>query len=67
MCQQMQNVIFRASKKYGSWDPEVVNVTVGDYGRITRAGKVGSGILEEEAGDFSEGRKYLRGRTSGEI
>ena len=66
MCQQMQNVILRASKKHGSWDPEVVNV-VGDYGRITRAGKVGSGILEEEAGDFSEGRKYLRGRTSGEI
>jgi len=32
---QFADLIFHASQKYGSWDPEVA-IAVGDYGRITQ-------------------------------
>ena len=62
MCQQTQNVIFRASKKYGSWDLEVVNVTVGDYGRILGQGKSGLEFWRKKQGIFlKDGNIYEDG------
>jgi hypothetical protein len=52
--QQTQNdnsiSFFRASKKCGSWDPEVV-IVVGDYGRITQ-GKSGLVFWRKKLGIF---------------
>jgi len=57
---QFVDLIFRASKKYASWDPEVV-VAVGDYGRITR-GKTGLAFWRRKRGIFlKEGNIYEDG------
>jgi hypothetical protein len=57
---QFVDLIFRASKKYASWDPEVV-VEVGDYGRITR-GKTGLAFWKKKQGIFvKEGNIYKDG------
>ena len=47
---QFVDLIFRASRKYANWDPEV-SVAVGDYGRITR-GKSGLAFWREKQGIF---------------
>jgi hypothetical protein len=47
---QFVDLIFRASKKYASWDPEVI-VEVGDYGRITQ-GKTGLAFWRKKRGIF---------------
>lgn len=55
--QQFVDLIFCASKKYTSWDPEVI-VTVGDYGRITQ-GKTGLVFWRKNWGIFlKEGNIY---------
>jgi len=57
---QFVDLIFCASKKYASWDPEVV-VAVGDYGRITR-GKRGLAFWKRKQGIFlKEGNIYEDG------
>ena len=57
---QFVDLIFRASKKYASWDPEVI-VAVGDYGRITR-GKTGLAFWRRRQGIFlNEGNIYEDG------
>ena len=57
---QFIDLIFRVSKKYASWDPEVV-VEVGDYGRITR-GKRGLAFWKKSRGIFlKEGNIYKDG------
>ena len=57
---QFVDLIFRASKKYGSWDPEVA-VAVGDYGRITR-GKTGLAFWRKKRGIFlKDGNIYEDG------
>jgi len=57
---QFIDLIFRVSKKYASWDPEVI-VEVGDYGRITR-GKIGLAFWKKRQGIFlKEGNIYKDG------
>ena len=57
---QFVDLIFRASKKYASWDPEVT-VSVGDYGRITR-GKTGIAFWRKKQGIFlKDGNIYEDG------
>lgn len=54
---QFVDLIFRASKKYASWDPEI-SVAVGDYGQITR-GKTGLAFWRKKRGIFlKEGNIY---------
>jgi hypothetical protein len=54
------DLIFRASKKYASWDPEVL-VEVGDWGRIT-TGKRGWAFWRSARGTFiKEGNIYKDG------
>ncbi len=62
--QQFVDLIFCASKKYASWDPEVI-AEVGNYGRITR-GKMGLAFWRKRQ-YFLEERKYLEERFSEEI
>jgi hypothetical protein len=57
---QFVDLIFYASAKYGSWDPEVT-VAVGDYGRITR-GKTGLACWRKRQGIFvKDGNIYEDG------
>jgi hypothetical protein len=57
---QFVDLIFRASKKYASWDPEVT-VAVGDYGKITR-GKTGLAFWRKKRGIFlKDGNIYADG------
>jgi hypothetical protein len=51
-------LLFRASKKYASWDPEVV-VEVGDWGRITSGRSVWWAFWRRRRGIFmKEGNIY---------
>jgi hypothetical protein len=55
------DLLFRASKKYASWDPEVV-VEVGDWGRITRGRSVWWAFWRRRRGTFlKEGNIYRDG------
>jgi hypothetical protein len=57
---QFVDLIFRTSKKYASWDPEVP-VAVGDYGRITQ-GKTGLAFWRKKQGIFlKDGNIYEDG------
>ena len=59
---QFVDLIFRASHKYASWDPEVP-VAVGDYGWITR-GKTGLAFWRKKQGIFmKDGNIYDDGLT----
>lgn len=54
------DLIFRSSRKYPNWDPEVA-VTVGDYGRITQ-GTRGIAFWKKKRGTFlKEGNIYKDG------
>ncbi|KAH7921892.1 hypothetical protein BV22DRAFT_1018462 [Leucogyrophana mollusca] len=54
---QYVDLLFRASKKYASWDPELA-VEVGDWGRIT-AGRPGWAFWRRQRGTFlKEGNIY---------
>lgn len=56
------DLLFRASKKYASWDPEVV-VRVGDYGRIS-VGRTGFRFWQRNKGTFlKEGNIYDDGQA----
>ncbi|KAJ6622148.1 hypothetical protein B0H10DRAFT_1788477 [Mycena sp. CBHHK59/15] len=55
------DLIFRASKKYASWDPEVV-VRVGDWGRIT-CGKRGLAFWRKHGTFLKEGNIYDDGKA----
>jgi len=56
------DLLFRASKKYASWDPEV-KVEVGDWGRIT-TGHVGLAFWRRARGTFlKEGNIYKDGKA----
>ncbi|KAF8157146.1 hypothetical protein B0H34DRAFT_489190 [Crassisporium funariophilum] len=56
------DLLFRASKKYASWDPEVA-VHVGDYGRITQ-GRAGWAFWRKRQGIFvKEGNIYTDGHA----
>lgn len=57
---QFVDLIFRASAKYGSWEPEVT-VAVGDYGEITR-GKTYLAFWRKSQGIFlKHGNIYEEG------
>jgi len=57
---QFVDLIFHASKKYGSWDPEVT-IAVGDYGSITQ-GKTGLAFWRKKRGIFvKDGNIYEDG------
>jgi hypothetical protein len=57
---QFVDLIYHASKKYASWDPEVT-VAVGDYGRVTR-GKTGLAFWRKKQGIFlKDGNIYEDG------
>ena len=57
---QFVDLIFYASTKYGSWDPEVT-IAVGDYGRVTR-GETGLAFWRKNRGIFlKEGNIYEEG------
>ncbi|CCM00514.1 uncharacterized protein FIBRA_02548 [Fibroporia radiculosa] len=56
------DLLFRASKKYANWDPEVV-VEVGDWGRITK-GRPGLAFWRRKRGTFlKEGNIYKDGKA----
>jgi len=56
------DLLFRASKKYASWDPEIV-VKVGDYGRIS-TGRTGLRFWQRNKGTFvKEGNIYEDGKA----
>ncbi|KAJ7137945.1 hypothetical protein C8R44DRAFT_695178 [Mycena epipterygia] len=55
------DLLFRASRKYASWDPEIV-VKVGDYGRITR-GKRGLAFWRKNGTFLKEGNIFLDGQA----
>ncbi|KAJ7143197.1 hypothetical protein C8R43DRAFT_1015999 [Mycena crocata] len=55
------DLLFRASKKYASWDPELV-VKVGDWGRITR-GKRGLAFWRKNGTFLKEGNIFLDGKA----
>lgn len=56
------DLLFRASKKYASWDPEV-SISVGDWGMITR-GKTGLAFWKSGRGVFlKEGNIYADGKA----
>jgi hypothetical protein len=54
------DLIFRASRKYANWDPEIL-IRVGDYGRITQGRpswafwRPGWGIFVKEGNFYAEG------------
>ncbi|KAJ7655797.1 hypothetical protein DFH06DRAFT_1269615 [Mycena polygramma] len=60
------DLIFRATKKYASWDPEVIVVNVGDWGRMTR-GPRGfafwrkTGVFVREGNIYSDGKALQYG------
>ncbi|KAJ6589268.1 hypothetical protein B0H19DRAFT_1248826 [Mycena capillaripes] len=56
------DLIFRATKKYGSWDPEIV-MRVGDWGRITR-GHRGLLFWRKNGTFVREGNIYEDGRAA---
>ena len=57
------DLLFRVSKKYASWDPEVP-VEVGDWGRIT-AGSTGLAFWRRGRGTFlKEGNIYTDGKAA---
>jgi hypothetical protein len=59
---QYIDLLFRVSKKYGSWDPEVA-VEVGDWGRIT-TGRPGLAFWRRGRGTFlKEGNIYQDGKA----
>lgn len=59
---QYVDLLFRACKKYASWDPEV-SVEVGDWGRIT-AGRRGLAFWRRGRGTFlKEGNIYKDGKA----
>lgn len=56
------DLLFRASKKYANWDPEVA-VLVGDWGKIT-AGNTGWAFWRRGRGTFlKEGNIYEDGKA----
>ena len=56
------DLLFRACRKYPSWDPEV-KVQVGDWGRIT-TGKTGWAFWRRDKGIFiKEGNIYSDGQS----
>lgn len=57
------DLVFRASKKYANWDPEV-SIEVGDYGRITAGHKSWIRFWRREQGTFlKEGNIYTDGQA----
>src|ERR1700752_3485235 len=59
---QYVDLLFRASKKYASWDPEIM-VEVGDWGRIT-TGRTGWAFWRRGRGTFlKEGNIYKDGKA----
>jgi hypothetical protein len=57
------DLVYRASKKYANWDPEVT-VEVGDYGRITAGHKSWLKFWRHEQGTFlKEGNIYTDGQA----
>ncbi|KAJ7138003.1 hypothetical protein C8R44DRAFT_607233 [Mycena epipterygia] len=55
------DLLFRASRKYASWDPEVV-VKVGDYGKITQGSRPWWAFWRAKNGTFmKEGNVFLNG------
>ncbi|KAJ7901128.1 hypothetical protein B0H14DRAFT_3738919 [Mycena olivaceomarginata] len=55
------DLIFRATKKYPAWDPEIA-VKAGDYGRITR-GRWGLAFWRKNGTFVREGNIYLDGKA----
>jgi hypothetical protein len=56
------DLLFRVSKKYASWDPEIP-VRVGDWGRIT-TGRTGFAFWRRGGGTFlKEGNIYDDGKA----
>jgi hypothetical protein len=56
------DLLYRASKKYANWDPEIA-VEVGDWGRIT-TGRTGLAFWRRERGTFlKEGNIYKDGKA----
>ncbi|KAJ7907296.1 hypothetical protein B0H13DRAFT_1618590 [Mycena leptocephala] len=55
------DLLFRASRKYASWDPEVL-VKVGDWGRITQ-GKRGLIFWRKKGTFLKEGNIFLDGKA----
>ncbi|KAJ6526229.1 hypothetical protein DFH09DRAFT_936292 [Mycena vulgaris] len=55
------DLLFRASRKYASWDPEVV-VKVGDWGRITQ-GKRGLVFWRKNGTFLKEGNIFVDGQA----
>ncbi|KAJ7901193.1 hypothetical protein B0H14DRAFT_3739054 [Mycena olivaceomarginata] len=55
------DLIFRATKKYPAWDPEIV-VKAGDYGKITR-GRWGLAFWRKNGTFVREGNIYLDGKA----
>ncbi|KAJ7138051.1 hypothetical protein C8R44DRAFT_607315 [Mycena epipterygia] len=55
------DLLFRASRKYASWDPEVL-VKVGDWGRITR-GKRGIAFWRKNGTFVKERNSFLDGKA----
>ncbi|KAJ7772892.1 hypothetical protein DFH07DRAFT_913136 [Mycena maculata] len=55
------DLLFRASKKYASWDPEIA-VKVGDYGRITQ-GKCGLAFWRKNGTFLKEGNIFQDGKA----
>jgi hypothetical protein len=59
---QYVDLLFRVSKKYANWDPEV-KVEVGDWGRIT-TGQTGLAFWRRGRGTFlKEGNIYKDGKA----
>ncbi|KAJ7481034.1 hypothetical protein B0H11DRAFT_1724570 [Mycena galericulata] len=55
------DLLFRASKKYASWDPEIL-VKVGDWGRITE-GRRGLAFWRKNGTFLKEGNIFLDGKA----
>ncbi|KAJ7901180.1 hypothetical protein B0H14DRAFT_3123700 [Mycena olivaceomarginata] len=55
------DLIFRATKKYPAWDPEIA-VKAGDYGKITR-GRWGLAFWRKNGTFVREGNIYLDGKA----
>ncbi|KAJ7453081.1 hypothetical protein FB451DRAFT_1050425 [Mycena latifolia] len=55
------DLLFRASRKYASWDPEIV-VKVGDWGRITQ-GKRGLAFWRKNGTFLKEGNIFADGKA----
>lgn len=59
---QYVELLFRASKKYASWDPEI-KVEVGDWGSIT-TGRTGLAFWRKRRGTFlKQGNIYKDGKA----